>query len=168
VRIRGYYRWYTPQTPAQESPALAPSASRPGVVMGFAWPSRSSKRSRRAGVPMSLSRPRTFRSAWQTLVDRSEHPPVGNSPAESSNRQPQPETGLQEMITAIGPAGGAALGGRTSQAPPPSQALSALPPAATAHGSTPTTRQRVVLLPHAGNRSLTPDPPTAAQKGPPA
>jgi hypothetical protein len=134
--------------------------------MGFAWRSRSSKRSRRAGVPMAPRRPRTFRSAWQTLVDRCEHPPVANSPAESSNRQLQPATGLQEMITAMGPAGGAALGGRTSQAPPPNHTLSALPPAATAHGPTPATRQRVVLLPHAGNRSLTLDPPTAAQKGP--
>ena len=76
--------------PGAGEPGLAPSASHRGVVMGFAWPSQSSKRSRRAGVPMAPSQPRTFRSAWQTLVDRSEHPPVETA-------QPHPATGNRNL-----------------------------------------------------------------------
>ena len=108
--------------------------------MGFVWSSRSSKRSRRAGVPMSPSWLQTFRPAWRTLVDRSAHPAVGNGLAGSSGRQPHPETGTQ---------GDATLGDGEAGAPPLSQALSARPPAATAPSSPPATRQRVVLLPHA-------------------
>ncbi len=70
------------------------------------------------------------------------------------------------MITAAGPAGDATLGDRTAGALPLSQAQSVLPPAATAPNPPPATRQRVVLLPHAGPSPLTSDPPTAAQEGP--
>jgi hypothetical protein len=116
--------------------------------MGFVWSSRSAKRVRRAGVPpLSPSWPRTFRSAWRTLVDRSVLPAVGNGLAESNSRQPHPEAGPQEMITAISPGGGAPLDEGASGALPLSQALSALPPAATAPNPPPATRQRVVLLP---------------------
>ncbi|MFY9808742.1 MAG: hypothetical protein WAK86_15975 [Pseudonocardiaceae bacterium] len=117
---------------------------------------------------MSPSGPRTFRSVWRTLVDWSAHPPVDNSLAGSSPRQPQPAAGLQATIKAAGPAGGTALGGGALGAPPPSQTLSALQPAASAYGPPPATRQRVVLLPHTGPSPLTTDPPTAAQKMPPA
>jgi hypothetical protein len=149
------------------SSALAPSGSHPGVVMGFVWSSRSSKRLRRAGVPMSPSWLQTFRAAWLTLVDRSAHPAAGNGLAGSNGRQPHPEAEPQEMITAAGPAGGATLGDGAAGAPPLNQALSARPPAATAPNPPPTTRQRVVLLPHSGPSPLTSDPPTAAQEGPP-
>jgi hypothetical protein len=145
-----------------------PSASHPGVVMGFVWSSRSAKRVRRAGVPpLSPSWPRPFRSAWRILVGWSVLPAVGHGVAGSNGRQPHPEAGLQAMITAVGPGGGAPLGEWASGALPLSQALSALPPAATAPNPPPATRQRVVLLPHAGPSPLTSDPPTAAQEGPP-
>jgi hypothetical protein len=147
----------------------APSASHPGVVMGLVWSSRSSKRLRRVGVPpTSSSWPRTCRSAWRPLVDWSAHPSEGNGPAGSSPRQPQPESGLRGMISAAGPGGGTALGAGASGTPPPSQGLSALPPAVTAHGPSPATRRQVVLLPHTGPSPLTSDPPTTAQEGLPA
>jgi hypothetical protein len=97
---------------------------------------------------MSPSWPRTFRSAWQTLVDWSAHPPMSNGPAGSGGRHSK--AGLQRMITPAGPSGGCALGGGTSQAPPPSRTPNARQPAATAPpGPLTVTRQRVVLLPQA-------------------
>jgi hypothetical protein len=140
-----------------------------GVAVGLVWSSRSSERLRRVGVPPTSSTwPRTFRSAWRTLVDWSAHPSEGNGPAGSSPRQPQPKSGLQGLISAAGPGGGTARGAGASGTPPPSQGLSALPPAVTAHGPSPATRRQVVLLPHTGPSPLTSDPPTTAQEGPPA
>jgi hypothetical protein len=132
----------------------------------------------RAGVPsMSPRWPRAFRPLWRTFVGWSAYIPVGHDPTGSSGRQPEPEAGVRERSTTAGPGGGAALGGEASAAPPPIfsapaaftdsrehrewpvdaghctrvPALITTPrqPAATAHGSPPATRVRVVLLPHA-------------------
>ena len=96
---------------------------------------------------MSPSWPGTFRSAWQTLVDWSAHPPVSDGLTGSSGRHSK--AGLQRMVTPAGPSGGCAFGGGTSQAPPPSQTPSARPVATVPPGPLPATRQRVVLLPQA-------------------
>jgi hypothetical protein len=75
---------------------------------------------RRADVPpMPPNWLRTFRPAWRALAGWPAQTPVGHGPTESSDRQPQPETGVREMSAAAGPGGGAALGGGASVAPPP-------------------------------------------------
>jgi hypothetical protein len=189
----------------------------------------SSRRLRSHAARMSprchASRLPASRPAWRALAGWPAQTPVGHSPTESHDRQPQPEAGVRGMSAAAGPGGGAALGGGASVAPPPllpppaptdsrehtvdagqcarlralsttlptpdreiillwavagisipdivatlgvtptavrraqSQALSALPPAATTNGPPPATRQRVVLLPHVRHH-----PSTAAQK----
>jgi hypothetical protein len=119
--------------------------------------SRSPEVAHRAGIPpMSPSWLRTFRPAWRALVGWPAQTPVGYGPTESSGRQPEPRVGVQGMSTAAGPGGGAALVGALV-APPP--IFPPPEPAATTNGPAPTTRERVVLLPHART-----EPPELAMK----
>jgi len=85
---------------------------------------------------------------------------------------PSPDRGIVQLLIEAGlsiPDVAAALG-VTSAAIllVQQQPLTAPQPAATAHGHPPTTRGRVVLLPHARTEPLTPDPTPAAQKDSPA